>query len=88
MGYDADIHLSGHFAATLVGCRMNPLSSSNQEQSTLPYIWTHLSFNLRTCVIGLLAELALNAIVARSQNQFQGEEVPHVEQATDAQNPS
>jgi hypothetical protein len=66
---------------------MYPLFSSNQEQDALTHIWAHLSSDLQTCVIGLLAQLALNAVVARSQNQFQREEVRHVEQAANPQNP-
>jgi hypothetical protein len=67
---------------------MYPLSSSNQKQDALTHIWAHLSSDLQICVIGLLAELALNAVVARSQNQSQREEARHVEQATNPQNPS
>ncbi|TMC19717.1 MAG: hypothetical protein E6J34_14795 [Chloroflexi bacterium] len=70
------------------GCRMDPLSSSNQEQSTLTHIWAHLSSDLQTCVIGLLAQLALNAVVARCENQSQRKEARHVNPAANRQNPS
>jgi hypothetical protein len=70
------------------GCRMNPLSSSNQEQSTLTHVWAHLSSHLQTSVISLLAELALNAVVARSQNQSQRKEARHVNPTANPQNPS
>jgi hypothetical protein len=70
------------------GCCMYLLSSSNQEQDALTHIWAHLSCDLQTCVIGLLAQLALNAVVARSQNPSQGEEARHVGQAANPQNPS
>jgi hypothetical protein len=70
------------------GCRMDPLSSSNQEQRALTHIWAHLSSDLQTCVIGLLAQLALNVVVARSQNQSQREEARHVDPAANPQNPS
>lgn len=70
------------------GCCMYPLFSPNQEQDALTHIWAHLSSDLQTCVIGLLAQLALNAVVVRSHNQFQREEVRHVEQAANPQNPS
>jgi hypothetical protein len=70
------------------GCRMYPLSSSNQEQDVLTHIWSHLSSDLQTRVIGLLAEIALNAVGARSQNQPQRKEARHVEQSANPQNPS
>jgi hypothetical protein len=70
------------------GCRMNPLSTSNQEQGTLPHIWTSLSSHLRTNVISLLAELALNAVVARCENQSQRKEARHVNPTANPQNPS
>jgi hypothetical protein len=63
-------------------------SSSNQEQGALTHIWAHLSSDLQTCVIGLLAQLALNAVVARSQNQSQREEARHVDPTANPQDPS
>ena len=70
------------------GCCMFPLSSSDQEQSTLIHIWAHLSSDLQTRVIGLLAQLALNVVVARPGNQSEREEACHVDPAANAQNPS
>ena len=70
------------------GCCMFPLSSSDQEQSTLVHIWAHLSSDLQTRVIGLVAQLALNVVVVQSQSQPQREETCHAEQAADPQNPS
>ena len=70
------------------GCCMSPFSSSHQEQSTLAQIWSHLSADLQTRVIGLVAQLALNAMVMQSQSQPQREEPCHAEQAADPQNPS
>lgn len=67
---------------------MFPFSSSPQEQSTLAQIWSQLSADLQTRVIGLVAELALSVLVARSHNMSEGEEARHVEQATGPQNPS
>ncbi len=67
---------------------MVPLSSSDQEQSTLVHIWAHLSSDLQTRVIGLLAQLALNMVVARPQNQSQREEACHADPAAHPQNPS
>ena len=70
------------------GCCMFPLSSSDQEQSTLVHIWAHLSADLQIRVIGLLAQLALNAVVARPQNQSEREEARHADAAANPQNPS
>ena len=64
------------------------LSSSNQEQGGLTHVWAHLSSDLQTRVIGLLAQLALNMVVARPQKKSEAEEACHVESATDPQNPS
>ena len=38
------------------GCCMFPFSSSPQEQSTLAHIWSQLSADLQTRVIGLVAQ--------------------------------
>lgn len=67
---------------------MFPFSSSQQEQSTLSQIWSQLSADLQTRVIGLVAQLALNVVVVQSQSQPQREEICHAEQAADPQNPS
>jgi hypothetical protein len=70
------------------GCCMSLPFSPDQEQSTLALVWAHLSSDLQTRVIGLLAQLALNVVVARSPNQSKEEEARHVEPAPDPQNPS
>ena len=70
------------------GCCMFPFSSSNQEQSTLAHIWSQLSADLQTRVIGLVAQLALNVVVVQSQSQPEREETCYDEQAADPQNPS
>ena len=67
---------------------MNPSSSSHQEQSTLAHIWSQLSADLQTRVIGLVAQLALNVVVMQSQRQPQREEACHDEPAAYPQNPS
>ncbi|HEY6411721.1 MAG TPA: hypothetical protein VIY29_30045 [Ktedonobacteraceae bacterium] len=67
---------------------MIPLPSSDQEQSALVHIWTHLSSDLQIRVIGLLAQLALNAVVVRPVSQCEREEACHDEPAADPQNPS
>jgi hypothetical protein len=70
------------------GCCMFPFSSSPQEQSTLAQIWSQLSADLQTRVIGLVAQLALNVVLVHPQSQSEREETCHAEQATDPQNPS
>lgn len=70
------------------GCCMFPFSSSHQEQSAQAHVWVHLSADLQTRVIGLLAQLALNVVVARPENQSEREEACHVDPAANAQNPS
>jgi len=70
------------------GCCMSLPFSPDQEQSTLALVWVHLSSDLQTRVIGLLAQLALNVVLARSTNQSREEEVHHAERATDPQSPS
>lgn len=67
---------------------MVPFSSSDQEQSTLVHIWAHLSSDLQMRVIGLVAQLALNVVVVRPQNQSQREEQRDVEPIPNAQSPS
>ncbi len=70
------------------GCCMPSLSSSDPDQSALALVWAHLSSDLQTRVIGLLAQLALNLVMARQKNPSEGEEVRCVEQTTDLQNPA
>jgi hypothetical protein len=70
------------------GCCMSPLSSFDQEQNALAHIWAHLSSDLQTRVIGLVAQLALNVVVARPPDESHGKEARHVDPATDTQNPS
>jgi hypothetical protein len=70
------------------GCCMVPFSSSPQEQRTLAQVWSQLSADLHTRVIGLVAQLALNVVVVQAQSQPQREETCHAEQAANPQNPS
>jgi len=71
------------------GCCMFPHSSSaGQECGTLAHVWAQLSSDLQLRVIALVAELALSVIVARSYHEAEGEELRHVDAATDAQSPS
>jgi hypothetical protein len=71
------------------GCCMFPLpTSSGQERSALAHIWAQLSSDRQLRVIALVAELALSVLVARSHNEAEGEDIGHVDSATDPQNPS
>jgi len=68
---------------------MFPLpTSSGQERSAFAHIWAQLSSDRQLRVIALVAELALSVLVARSHNEAEGEEIRHVDAATDAQSPS
>jgi hypothetical protein len=67
---------------------MAPLPSSDQEQSALVHIWAHLSSDLQIRVIGLLAQLALNAVVTRPASQCEREEACYADPAAHPQNPS
>ena len=59
-----------------------------QALVTPAQVWPALSLDLRTRVIGLLAQLALNVIVACPAEAEAGKEVADVHPATGAQNPS
>jgi hypothetical protein len=67
---------------------MFPFSSSHQEQNTLAHIWSHLSADLQTRVIGLVAQLALNMVLVQEPRQLQREETCHGQPTADPQNPS
>jgi hypothetical protein len=68
---------------------MFPLpTSSGQERGTLAHVWAQLSSDLQLRVIALVAELALSVIVSRSHHEAEGEEIRHVDAATDAQSSS
>jgi hypothetical protein len=51
-------------------------------------VWPALSHDLRTRVIGLLAQLALNVIAAHAGNECIGKEISHADQASAPKNPS
>jgi hypothetical protein len=69
------------------GCCMFPLpTSSGQDRSALAHVWAQLSSDRQLRVIALVADLALRVLVTRSQNEPAGEEVGHVDTATDPQN--
>src|SRR3979411_2782464 len=69
------------------GCCMFPLSSSDQEQSTLIHIWAHLSSDLQTCEIYRLGQLCLNAVVGRQENWSEREEASHAASTANPQKP-
>ena len=70
------------------GCCMFPLSSSGQESGALVHVWAHLSSDLQTRVIGLVAQLALNVVVVRQENWSEREEASHAASTANPQNPS
>ena len=67
---------------------MFSFSSAEQEQNALAHVWSHLSADLQTRVIGLVAQLALNVVVVYPQSQSEGEEKSHVEPIANTQDPS
>lgn len=69
------------------GLRMVLQPSSPDKQVTPIQVWPALSLDLRTRVIGLLAQLALN-MVARSGNECAEKEGAHVEPTIVSKNPS
>ncbi len=70
------------------GVSMALRSPAPQALVTPAQVWPALSLDLRTRVIGLLAQLALNVIVAGPVEAEAGKEVADVQPATGAQNPS
>jgi hypothetical protein len=55
-----------------------PSHSSSHERQVVPsQVWAALSSDLRTHTIGLLAQLALNLIIARSNTEPYGKESRH-----------
>jgi hypothetical protein len=70
------------------GFCMFPLASPDQEQGSLTHVWADLSSDLQTRLIGLLAQLALNMVVACSVSQCARKEARDVDPTADAQNPS
>jgi hypothetical protein len=70
------------------GVHMSSRPFTFHQQVTPAQVWPALSLDLRTRVIGLLAQLALNVLVARPTPEDLGEEVACVFPTTGAQNPS
>ena len=69
------------------GLRMVLRPSSPDRQVTPIQVWPALSLDLRTRVIGLLAQLALN-MVTRLGNECAGKEGADVEPTIVSKNPS
>jgi hypothetical protein len=67
---------------------MFSFSLADQEHKALDHVWSQLSADLQIRVIGLVAQLALNVVVVRFQNQSEGEEQSHVEPSANPQDPS
>ncbi len=63
-----------------------PRSPSRERQVAPSQVWASLSADLRTHTIGLLAQLALNVIVARNTEPC-GKEMSHAHTPEHAQNP-
>ena len=69
-------------------CMSSVVSSPSHEKQVTPSpIWTTLSSDLRTRAIGLLAHLALNMIIARSNTEPDGKEGCHACSPERTQNP-
>ena len=62
--------------------------SSPDAQVTPVQVWPALSHDLRTRVIGLLAQLALNMVVIRAGNECAGKEVAHADPTSTPKDPS
>jgi hypothetical protein len=69
------------------GLRMSCHPPSHEVQVTPVQVWSALSLDLRTRVIDLLAQLALN-MVTRLGNEYPGKEGADVEPTIVSKNPS
>ena len=67
---------------------MSSRPSSPEGQVTPAQVWSALSLDLRTRVIGLLAQLALNMVTTRPGNECTGKEVSHADPTSAPKNPS
>ena len=70
------------------GLRMSSRPSSPEGQVTPAQVWSALSLDLRTRVIGLLAQLAFNMVATRPGNECAGKEVSHADPTSAPKNPS
>jgi hypothetical protein len=70
------------------GVRMSSPPSFREVRVTPVQVWPALSSDLRTRVVGLLAQLALNVVAARPGTVCTGKEVACAHSATVSKNPS
>jgi hypothetical protein len=70
------------------GLRMISRPFSPDAQVTPTQVWPALSHDLRTRVIGLLAQLALNVVAAHPGNEYTEKEVSHADTTSAPKNPS
>jgi hypothetical protein len=70
------------------GLRMVSRPFSPDTQVTPIQVWPALPHDLRTRVIGLLAQLALNVVAAHPGNEYTGKEVSHADPTSTPKNPS
>ena len=61
---------------------------SPDTQVTPIQVWSALPHDLRTRVIGLLAQLALNVVATHPGNEYTGKEVCHADTTSAPKNPS
>ncbi len=70
------------------GLRMSSHPPAHEVQVTPVQVWPALSLDLRTRVIGLLAQLALNMVAIRPANECAGKEISHADSTSTPKNPS
>ena len=70
------------------GVRMVSRPFSPDAQVTPIQVWPALSHDLRTRVIGLLAQLALNVVAAHPGNEYTRKEVCDADPTSAPKNPS
>ena len=70
------------------GLHMSCRPASHDVQVTPVQVWPALPLDLRTRVIGLLAQLALNMVVTRLGNECAGKEEAYGEPTIVPKNPS
>jgi hypothetical protein len=70
------------------GVHMSSHLSSRDVQVTPGQVWPALSHDLRTRIVGLLAQLALNVVVARPASARTAKEVACAQPTTNPKNPS
>ncbi len=70
------------------GMHMSSRTSSHDVQVTPVQVWPALSHDLRTRIVGLLAQLALNVVVARPASACTAKEVACAQPTTTPKNPS